>query len=144
MPDDHRQLAEAYLAMLNQHDPDAVDRFVAVDYINHNPFVPDGREANRAFWAGFFAAFPDLQATMEDLVVAGDRVVGRFVYRGTHTGPFFGIAPTGRPIQMRSIDIWRVGEGEFVEHWDELNMLELMQQLGVIPPLDLGAQGQSS
>ncbi len=70
MPDDHRQLAEAYLAMLNQHDPDAVDRFVAVDYINHNPFVPDGREANRAFWAGFFAAFPDLQATMEDLVVA--------------------------------------------------------------------------
>ncbi|HEX8860284.1 MAG TPA: ester cyclase [Actinomycetes bacterium] len=144
MPDDHRQLAEAYLAMLNQHDPNAVDRFVAVDYINHNPFVPDGREANRAFWAGFFAAFPDLQAAMEDLVVAGDRVVGRFVYRGTHTGPFFGIAPTGRPIEMRSIDIWRVREGEFVEHWDELNMLEVMQQLGVIPPLDLGAQGQSS
>jgi predicted ester cyclase len=144
MPDDHRQLAEAYLAMLNQHDPNAVDRFVAVDYVNHNPLVPDGREANRAFWAGFFAAFPDLQATMEDLVVAGDRVVGRFVYHGTHTGPLFGIAPTGRPIEMRSIDIWRVREGEFVEHWDELNTLELMQQLGVIPPLDLGVQDQSS
>jgi len=49
------------------------------------PFVVDGREANREFWTGFFAALPDLSATMEDLVTAGDRVVGRFVYRGTHT-----------------------------------------------------------
>ena len=144
MFDDSRRLAEAFLAMLNQHDPDAVDRFVAVDYINHNPVVADGREANRAFWARFFAAFPDLQATMEDLVVTGDRVVGRFVYRGTHSGSFFGISPTGRRIEMRSIDIWRVQDGEFVEHWDELNMLEVLQQLGVIPPVDLGAQGQSS
>jgi hypothetical protein len=40
---------------------------------------------------------------------------------------------------MRSIDIWRVAEGEFVEHWDELNVLEVFQQLGVIPPLDRGS-----
>ena len=44
---DGRTLAERYLTMLNDHDPDAVDGFVAVDYINHNPFVDDGREANR-------------------------------------------------------------------------------------------------
>jgi steroid delta-isomerase-like uncharacterized protein len=136
MDADQQQLAERYLAMLNQHDPQAVDGFVAVGYLNHNAFVADGREANRAFWADFFAAFPDLVATMDDLVVAGDRVVGRFTYRGTHRGPFLGIPPTGRPIEMRSIDIWRVAEGEFVEHWDELNVLEVFQQLGVIPPLD--------
>ena len=64
MTTDHQQLAERYLAMLNQHDPDAVEGFVAVGYINHNPFVADGREANRAFWAGFFTAFPDLTATI--------------------------------------------------------------------------------
>ena len=65
--DTHGQpLAETYMAMLNTHDPDLVDRFVADDYRNHNPFVADGREANRQFWAGFFAAFPDLSATMED------------------------------------------------------------------------------
>lgn len=97
MTADHRELAETFLAMLNSHDPDAVDRFVAVGYINHNAFVGDGREANRAFWAAFFAAFPDLTASMDDLVIAGDRVVGRFTYRGTHRGPLFGIPPTGRP-----------------------------------------------
>lgn len=144
MTTDHQQLAERYLAMLNQHDPDAVEGFVAAGYINHNPFVEDGREANRAFWAGFFTAFPDLTATMDDLIQAGDRVAGRFTYRATHRGPFYGIAPTGRPIEMRSIDIWRVQGGEFAEHWDELNLLEVFQQLGVIPALDLGAPETTS
>ncbi len=144
MTANHRHLAEAYVAMLNHHDPGAVDRFVAVGYVNHNRMVSDGREANRAFWADFFAAFPDLTATMDDLVMAGDKVVGRFTYRGTHRGPLFGIPPTGRPVEMHSIDIWRVAGGEFAEHWDELNLLEVFQQLGVIPPLGPRGQEQES
>ncbi|HYB37222.1 MAG TPA: ester cyclase [Mycobacterium sp.] len=128
-----RGLAETFVTMLNEHDPDLVDRFVARDYVNHNVFVGDGREANRKFWAGFFAALPDLTATMEDLVISGDRVVGRFVYRGTHTGELMGIPGTGRRVEMRSIDIWRVQDDMFVEHWDELNTLQLLQQLGVLP-----------
>jgi len=39
---------------------------------------------------------------------------------------------------MRSIDIWRLDNGEFVEHWDELNLLEVFQAVGIIPPLRLG------
>ena len=132
---DGQQLTETYLEMLNTHDPDVVDRFVAEKYINHNAFVADGREANRQFWGAFFAGLPDLTATMEDLVVSGDRVVGRFVYRGTHSGAVMGIPATGRPVEMRSIDIWRVQDGEFVEHWDELNLMEVFQQIGALPPL---------
>jgi steroid delta-isomerase-like uncharacterized protein len=133
MNDNPRRLAEAFLNMLNAHDPDLVDGFVATEYRNHNFFVAYGREANRQFWAGFFAALPDLTATMEDLVVSGDRVVGRFVYRGTHRGEFMGIPATGRRVEMRSIDIWRVADGMFVEHWDELNTLDVLQQLGALP-----------
>jgi steroid delta-isomerase-like uncharacterized protein len=136
---DGRTLAARYLTMLNDHNPDGVDGFVAVDYIDHNPFVADGREAHRAFWSSFFTAFPDIEATMDDLIVAGDRVAGRFTYRGTHAGPFNGIPATGNAIEMRSIDIWRIRDGEFAEHWDELNLLDLFQQIGMIPTLDLGA-----
>ena len=93
---DGRTLAARYLKGLNDHDPDAVDGFVAVDYVNHNEFVADGREANRAWWSSFFTAFPDIEATMDDLVIAGDRVVGRFTYRGTHTGPLYGVPATGK------------------------------------------------
>ena len=127
-----QRLVEAFVEMLNTHNPDLVDSFVATDYRNHNAFVDDGREANRQFWSAFFTALPDLTATMEDLVISGDRVVGRFVYRGTHRGEFMGIPASGRPVEMRSIDIWRVADGLFVEHWDELNTLEFFQQIGAL------------
>ncbi len=140
---DAQQLAETYLAMLNTHDPNLVDQFVAEDYVNHNAFVADGRVANRQFWTAFFAALPDLSATMEDLVISDDRVVGRFVYRGTHTGELMGIPASGNPVEMRSIDIWRVEDAMFVEHWDELNLLQLFQQMGALPPLGGGPEAQS-
>ncbi len=133
-----QHLAETYLVMLNTHEPDLVDRFVAEDYRNHNAFVADGREANRQFWAAFFTGLPDLSATMEDFVTSGDRVVGRFVYRGTHTGELMGIPASGNQVEMRSIDIWRVEDGMFVEHWDELNLMEMFQQMGALPPLGAG------
>jgi steroid delta-isomerase-like uncharacterized protein len=141
MPSEH-QLADHYVEMINTHDPDVVDRFVAEDYVNHNAFVADGREANRHFWTVFFTGLPDVSVTMEDLVVSGDRVVGRFVYRGTHTGDLMGIPATGKPVEMRSIDIWRVQNDMFVEHWDELNLMQVFQQIGALPPLggpDAGA-----
>ena len=133
-----QRLAETYLVMLNTHEPDLVDRFVAEGYRNHNAFVGDGREANRQFWTAFFTALPDLSATMEDLVMSGDRVVGRFIYRGTHTGELMGIPASGKPVEMRSIDIWRAEDGMFAEHWDELNMMEVFQQMGALPPLGGG------
>ena len=142
MQTDGQRLAETYLAMLNTHNADLVDDFVAEEYRNHNAFVADGREANRQFWAAFFAALPDLSATMEDLVISGDRVVGRFVYRGTHTGEFMGIPASDKPVEMRSIDIWRVQNAMFVEHWDELNLLQLFQQMGALPQLGAGPEEQ--
>jgi steroid delta-isomerase-like uncharacterized protein len=130
-----RALADTYLEMLNTHVADLVDAFIAEDYLNHNVVVPDGRAANRTFWAGFFTGLPDVVVTMEDLVLAGDRVVGRFVYRGTHDGALMGIPATGAAVEMRSIDIWRVEDGLFAEHWDELNLMEVFQQVGVLPQL---------
>ena len=133
------QLADLYVEMLNTHKPDLVDRFVAEDYINHNDFVADGRQANRQFWTAFFTGLPDVSVTMEDLIISGDRVVGRFIYRGTHTGDFLGIPAGGKPVEMRSIDIWRVQNGMFVEHWDELNLMQMFQQIGALPPLGSAA-----
>ena len=48
------QLADLYVEMINTHNPDLEDRFLAEDYINHQDFVADGREANQQFWAAFF------------------------------------------------------------------------------------------
>ncbi|MGI8547792.1 MAG: ester cyclase [Gemmatimonadaceae bacterium] len=138
-----QKLVDTYITMLNTHDADLVDEFVTEDYINHNAFVADGREANRQFWSEFFTGLPDLSATMEDVVIAGDRVVGRFVYRGTHSAELMGVPASGNAVEMRSIDIWRLQNNMFIEHWDELNLLQMFQQMGALPPLDANPETES-
>jgi steroid delta-isomerase-like uncharacterized protein len=132
---DQTQFAHGFAAMLNARNPDMLDELLAENYINHNVFVPDGLAANKAFWRQWIAAFPDTRVVVEDAFAAGDRIVGRYTYRATHLGEFMGIPPTGRTIEMRSIDIWRVVDGRLAEHWDEINTLEFMQQLGAIPAI---------
>jgi predicted ester cyclase len=53
---------------------------------------------------------------------------------GTHEGEFLGIPPTGKRIELETIDIIRVRDGKCVEHWGVSDGLALMQQLGVIEP----------
>jgi predicted ester cyclase len=72
---------------------------------------------------------------VDDVLEAGGSVVGRYTYRGRHSGEFLGIPPSDAEIEMHSIDIWRVSDGQLVEHWDELNTLEIFQQMGAIPTL---------
>ncbi len=114
---------------MNGYDPNAADGFITEDYVNHNAYVEDGREANRAFWTLWFAAFPDTDVTLDDVLVDGDRVASRFTYRATFQGPFMGLPPTGRPVVMHSIDIWRVVDGMAVEHWDQLDGQAFFAQL---------------
>ncbi|HET7271965.1 MAG TPA: ester cyclase [Rubrobacter sp.] len=62
-------------------------------------------------------AFPDLSVTVEDVMAEGDRVAARVTMRGTHLGEFQGIAPTGKLVEVKAIDKFRISEGKIVEHW---------------------------
>jgi predicted ester cyclase len=86
-----------------------------------------------AFMAHWFETLSDTHVVVEDAFAVGDRVVGRYTYRARHIGPFVGVPASGAEITMRSIDIWRFENDRFVEHWDELNLLEVFQQMGAIP-----------
>jgi steroid delta-isomerase-like uncharacterized protein len=63
------------------------------------------------------AGFPDLSITVEDVMAEGDRVAARVTMRGTHRGEFQGIAPTGKRVEVRAIDMFRIANGKIVEHW---------------------------
>lgn len=125
--------AHEFARVLNEKDVNLLDGLLAQGYVNHNRYVEDGREANKRFWSYWLSAFPDTEVTVEDAFAVGDRVVGRFTYRATHEGEFMDAAPTGRSVEMTSIDIWRVEAGVLVEHWDELNGLEFFGQIGLVP-----------
>lgn len=129
----HVDLAHLFADIMNSGDARRFDELVSEEYVQHNPAVGPGRAGLAGFTGHWFETLSDTHVTVEDAFAVGDRVVGRFTYRARHTGPFVGMAASGADITMRSIDIWRVENGRFVEHWDELNLLDVFQQMGAIP-----------
>jgi steroid delta-isomerase-like uncharacterized protein len=81
---------------------------------------------------GTRASFPDLRYSLEDIISAGDKVVVRFKFQGTHQGVYRGIPATGKPIAYSGIGIWRLADGKLAEHWSNIDLYGLMQQLGAI------------
>ena len=131
----HRALAERFAQTLTDHDLDAFAELLDDQYVNHNRFAAPGKGGSVGIFAGFLAAFDGFRVELDDVLEAGDSLVGRYTYRGRHTGDFLGIPPSGAEIEMHSIDIWRVRDGRLQEHWDELNTLEFFQQIGAVPAL---------
>jgi predicted ester cyclase len=84
----------------------------------------------------FYAAFPDGRHTIGEVFDAdGEHVVLRGAFEGTHTGDFMGIAPTGKRVRVTFLSLDRFADGKLAEHRAELDMLGLMQQLGVVPAM---------
>ena len=82
----------------------------------------------------FRNAVPDLTYSVIDQVAEGNKVVTRYTASGTHQGEFFGVAPTGKRIEMSGIQIDRFGEsGKMVEEWPEYDLLGAMRQMGAVP-----------
>jgi steroid delta-isomerase-like uncharacterized protein len=74
-------------------------------------------------------AFPDLEARVNDVVAAGDKVAVRVSFRGTHEGQFQGIPATGRTIHYVSHEFYRVADGVIVEEWICSDTASLFRQL---------------
>jgi len=94
---------------------------------------PDGVAGMVKIW---HQAFPDGHMTMDDLITEGELSTIRMTFRGTHTGEFYGIPASNKPVEVTSIGIDRVVNGKITEGWGELNMLGMMQQMGAIPSPD--------
>lgn len=128
---DGKMLATRALKALETADAAEFDAVMAEDYIQHN-HLGNGREPVKKMAAALLKAFPDLAVTIEDMIAEGDRVVARITMVGTHQGRFQGVEPTGRRIEFRAIDIWRVEDGRLKEHWDMADRFGFMRQLSLI------------
>jgi predicted ester cyclase len=119
--------------LFNHRDPAAVDRYVSPAYTlrTAEEGAPSGREAIKAYIAGYLDGFPDLHISIDQLLAVGDKVVGVFTFTGTHKGDLFGFTPTGRSISVRQIAIYRLEGGQVVDEWEISDQLGLMQQIGV-------------
>lgn len=132
----NKTLVREFEGLINARDLDTALTLFNPDFVDHTPPVglPSGVEGMCAFFSMQFAAFPDGQVHSEDLIAEGDKVVHRMSGEGTHQGYFLGIPPTGKRVIWSFIDIWRIEDGLFAEHWVEADMMGVMQQLGLVPP----------
>lgn len=97
---------------------------------DHHP----GLHETRQHLPQLYTAFPDLHHTIETELVEGSLIGCVATLRGTHRGPFMGIAPTGKQVSFMMLLIDRIVEGTIVEHWAIPDFLSLFQQLGMTLP----------
>ena len=122
--------------VFNQKNLAAIDELCRADFVYHGAFGPiRGSEAFKRFLQIYFGAFPDLHIRIEDQIAEGEKVVVRNTIMGTHQGALMGIAPTGKRVQISSIHVTRLVGSKSVEDWGNEDMLGLMRQLGVLPPM---------
>jgi steroid delta-isomerase-like uncharacterized protein len=123
-------LLDKYAAAVNAHDTGSFPEIHTVSYIQHSGRSPSGLAAQIENFQRIFSAMPDIRMTVEDRIIARDRVVARNRFSATHDHTVRGIPPTGKRFTFRTIDIWRVEDGKFAEHWDLTDTAEVLRQLG--------------
>lgn len=109
-----------------------LDTLVGAAYVDHSPASGQapGTAGVKAKVAALRAGFPDLRFTLEELVGEDEVVAARYHWRGTHRGSFLGIPPTGRTVLVRGMDFYRLRDEKIVEHWDIVDDLGMLTQLG--------------
>jgi steroid delta-isomerase-like uncharacterized protein len=132
----NKELCRRLYAAVSSGNYDAIDQLVAANFVEHEtvaPGMPEGREGLKALFRMIRQAMPDMVMTPEDIVAEGDRVAIRAVMTGTQTGEFMGLPPSGKHVEITVMDLDRIENNQFAEHWGVGDMLALMTQIGAIP-----------
>jgi steroid delta-isomerase-like uncharacterized protein len=129
--------ARFYEEVFNKHSIEAVDELIHDDFREHvvlPPGMSDDKKGALTLFEQWFAAVPDLAATIDDMIASGDKVFVRSTISGTQTGEFLGMPPTGKSFSIGSMDIVRIQDDQAIEHWGIQDTMAMMTQLGLMPP----------
>ena len=136
--EESKSLVRRYIqAVDDNHSSDwsVIDEYIAEDFVAHNPPLPGvslDRDGMKQAAEIFRVATPGRhEITMQ--VAEGDLVVSQIVGKGIHEGEFMGIPPTNREVETVGIAIHKVRDGKIVEYWSVVDVVHVLQQLGVMP-----------
>ena len=122
---------------LNDHDIDNMGRFFSESFRwmgNAGCGFKQGLEEFQENWQGpFQAAFSDKVCIDEARITQGEWCAAFGRQEAVHSGEFMGIAPTGKRVEIRYMDFWKVVDGKITDNWVMVDFPYVMQQLGVDP-----------
>jgi ketosteroid isomerase-like protein len=118
----------------NGRRAEVADEIVAPGYVSHGPQAPpaEGPEGVKAR-VGVYQEAVDGHWDVRELFSCDDRVVAVWTGTGTHQGELMGVSPTGKPIAVDAISIFRIADGQIAEEWTVWDALGLLQQVGAVP-----------
>ncbi len=128
----HRLFDEA----MNKGSFEVLNELLSENFISHGFNISSGPQGYVQFITILRGAFPDLHVEVENMIAEGDKVASRGTFSGTHKGDFMNLKATGKQLVFSYIDMWRLEDGKFVENWSLLDVLKLMQELGIAPQPD--------
>jgi steroid delta-isomerase-like uncharacterized protein len=133
---DPTAIARDYLESWNRRDWSHIRELMHRDYsyTGGDGKVQQGIDAGLAVSQMFANAFPDGRIETKKVFACGDNAaIVEFIGSGTHKGELMGIAPTGRRITIPVCDVLEFREGKIVTEHEYMDMMTMMQQLGVVP-----------
>jgi len=107
--------------------------FVPAVIVHASPENITGIDAMKAYYANYLTGFSDIEFSINDIFGQGNKLVKYWTFKGTHTGDFFGIAPTGRAVALEGVTLVRFEGGRVAEEHDFFDNYDFLQQLGLIP-----------
>jgi steroid delta-isomerase-like uncharacterized protein len=116
------------------------DEIFDADLVNHDPNNPgvNNSESYKGYVPVIRTGFPDFHVAADDLIAEGEKVAFRWTINATHQGELMGIPATGTQVVWTGVTMARFTDGKIVEMWWSEDMLGMLQQLGVIPPMSDG------
>jgi steroid delta-isomerase-like uncharacterized protein len=123
-----------FLEIFNQGKFEVANEIYAKDFVNHGLTRDIGLKEDQDAARGWRSAFPDLHMTVDKVLVDGEFVTVLWSGGGTNTGEGNGLPATGKKLNGRGITIWRISGGKIREEWSEFDQLQILQQLGLMPP----------
>ena len=118
----------------NDRHAELADELIAEDYLAHGPQAPPAEGPDGVGErVGLYQESVDGHWEVQEIMSVDDRVVARWIGRGTHRGELMGVDPTGRPISVDAISVFRIANGKIAEEWTVWDALGLLQQVGAVP-----------
>lgn len=127
---------------INGDNIDLIDELLAADFVDHadylvdvGPAKPGDRQAFKRIVAMHREAISDLRLDVAEVVAEDDHVMLRSALTGRHTGTLYGISASGNDLAFGVVDMFRVRDGNIVEHWWCRDDRILYRQIGALPPV---------
>jgi steroid delta-isomerase-like uncharacterized protein len=131
-------IARRFIQVWGVGNLEIVDELAASNISVYYPLLGDtlhGREAFKQTLLAVNTNLPITDVVCEEVFAQDDKVLLRWSVRATHTGVFLGVPPTGKRVVWTGITVYHIVDGKVIEERGESDVLGVLQQLGVVPPL---------